>query len=187
MFPPPTKLHLVAAEQSLSGAEPASFDSLSQTSSETEHVRLGLERLMSQQAGVVPDDPSILRWAWPDANDIPSSEAMRAGIDMLIYSGCLRRIVLGTEPHLTFTPQPEPQPAASIPAPRHSLQVPVRRQNQEPSQSTSSWSLTQEAFELQVEMDVDHERLLLFRIMAIVGAVGLMVLTREVALVLLEL
>ncbi|MEM1414656.1 MAG: hypothetical protein AAGH15_07140 [Myxococcota bacterium] len=137
------KLRLVADTDVRSGALREELDALAEEVLDALRPHL--------EGGLVPDDPALLRLLCPALPPEPLGPAL----DHLLARGRLRRLVVGTEPHLAFGQGAEGAPASGE---------------------------RDDAFELEVATDVEVERVVLWRVACVVLGLGALALTRELLL-----
>jgi len=124
--------------------------------------------------GLLPNDSNLLVTLWPgDAQ--PSACELDAAIVRLSATGALRPVVVGREMHLA---------AGYAMAPSTNTQHGL---SEVEGPDATDARAEQQLFELQVEVDVENERVLLYRILATLGAIGFALLARQTALSLLGL
>lgn len=146
-------------------------------------VKTSLLEALEAHSGLLPDDLELLlRVLPPPGVAYTSGPQLRAAVRALVSEGLIRRIFLGPEPHLVLAVRGPPPlvgaPPSLSPVPPH-LQSP-----QEPAHDRAND--TNLGFELQVAVDVEGERLLLFRVLLVLGLIGLLLLLREAALLLAQ-
>lgn len=130
-------------------------------------VWTAIQSLLRGESDLAPDDPALLAMVLSSG---ASAEDWRAGIDDLLASGQLRRLIVGQEPHLALALE-RPR-LASVPALGLSPEA-----NAAPGEAVGE--LKDEAFDLEIAIDVERERLLLYRVFAVFGGIGLALLARE--------
>ncbi len=135
-----------------------------------------VRRLAIVPSGLAPASARVLSGLWPrDMAPAPPLPRLEGALTRLVTSGSLRRVVVGVEPHLTL-PEPGGAPHTSA------------AWSQAPAQERRTHAMAlaepdeQVAFDLQVAVDVEHERVLLFRVLLVLEAVGAFVLARELLL-----
>ena len=120
---------------------------------------------LANQHGVVPDDPDLLATLWP--GECPAD--LPVWIETLINAGALRRVWLGSEPHLAIQESSKTGPHRSEVEPLDTTALP-------------NAAADAEAFSIDLEVDVLSERLLFYRLVIVfevlMGLFGL----REVAI-----
>lgn len=137
-------------------------------------ARIGVVTMFGTVGNVLPADPAVLAAVWPTAPR-PQVRDIASAVDALIADGAVRRIVLGAEPHLVAVPRndaevsrcstmeqsAEPPPA---PAPPRPVEPPV--------------DLADERDALALAIDVEQERLVLYRVAIVVQVVLALVFLR---------
>ena len=116
-----------------------------------------LGEILSDPSMVIPDDLVLIQSL---TNDY---ECTRDDLSELIESGWLRRVVVGREPHLALNSR---KMCTSVPVPR----------------SSDFATPENDAFRQRVLLDVESERIVLYRVVIVVQAIAAMVLTRSLLL-----
>ena len=129
-------------------------------------VWAAIRSLLRGESDLAPDDPALLVMV---LSSPASVEDWRAGIDELLTAGRLRRLIVGQQAHLALCPQ-RPLALAARPSP-HAVESNLSDE--------ASVVDKDEAFDLEIAIDVERERLLLYRVFAVFGGIGLALLARE--------
>ncbi len=110
--------------------------------------------------GVLPEDVSILRSLVPN---LPPDVGTLLAIEELVRAGELRRVIIGTEPHL------------------------VRGRGSAPTATTTTTGQHESDvdFDTELAIDVESERIVLYRVAGVVLFLGLVAIAREWLLILL--
>jgi hypothetical protein len=121
--------------------------------------------VLTQTQGLVPEDPSVLAKLWPPgfAKSLGLG-TLEADIERLVHLGFVRRVFIGTEPHLLLPAAPGPDLA------KRAEPAPTAAASEDPER---------QVFELQVRVDTETERVLLYRVLLIVLVIGGFVAARE--------
>lgn len=125
-----------------------------------------IRSLLRGESDLAPDDPALLIMV---LSSPASADDWRAGIDALLATGKLRRLIVGRQPHLALCPQ-RPVTLAAVSSPKGA-------ESSAPPDAPAE--AKDEAFDLEIAIDVERERLLLYRVFAVFGGVGLALLVRE--------
>lgn len=153
--------------------------------------------------GLLPADPALLAIIVPG---LPEPGALRVALDRLVASGRLRRVLIGAEAHLLDGAGPMPAPVQHAPVPMpsqmhvpqmipHTAPVQVQGHSMvappatmvapvapsldpqpKPSETVAGGDMD---FELEVAIDVETERAVLWRVALVVAALGLLALLRQ--------
>lgn len=126
-----------------------------------------IRSLLRGKSDLAPDDPALLVMV---LSSPASVEDWRAGIDTLLTTGKLRRLIVGQQPHLALPVERSRAPAAG---PTLRAVAEARPPDEAPAVDKD------EAFDLEIAIDIERERLLLYRVFAVFGGVGLALLVRE--------
>jgi hypothetical protein len=145
------------------------------------HEALVLERmnkLLPKHEGALPTDVRTLRMVWEEP-DYPGDQHVQAALSRLILRGRLKACSVAGTPHVSAPGETRNSlpPASLPPAARYS--------NAPPSQLETNQDA--ELFELQVALDVEYERALLYRVLVVLEILGFLLLSREFMMKLLEL
>ncbi len=127
-----------------------------------------LLELLQDVGQVIPADAAILTALWPERFRDPGS--LESEIERLVDAGTLRRIYVGSEPHLASGRTPgtaKRQPLEAAPAPVESGPRPAAADDIE------------EMFQLQVQLDLEREKALFWRVAVAIGSLGALVILRE--------
>lgn len=125
-----------------------------------------LQPLLRATNDLAPDDPVLLITVLCSS---VSAESWRAGIDALVVTGELRRVFVGQQAHLAL-------PAERLPRGFSPLST---SDDANAAANPPSSEAKDETFELEIAIDVERERLLLYRVFAVFGGIGLALLVRE--------
>lgn len=133
--------------------------------------------------GLLPADPALLAIIVPG---LPEPGALRVALDRLVASGRLRRVLIGAEAHLLDGAGPMPAPVQHAPVPMPSQVAPPATvvapvapsldPQPKPSETVAGGDMD---FELEVAIDVETERAVLWRVALVVAALGLLALLRQ--------
>lgn len=122
-------------------------------------LHAALCEVLAQAQGLVPEDSTVLTKLWPPGFS-KSLGTLEADIERLVHLGFVRRVFIGTEPHLLLPPSTTPE----------------RPQEQSTGKADDP---ERQVFELQVRVDTETERVLLYRVFLIVLVIGGFVAARE--------
>ena len=137
------------------------------SSQQLHDVRQGLEELLSSQGMLVPADCDLLFELWPSSGICPEKSILRMCIDQLISDGEYRKVIVGREAHLTLG---------------NKRKIAKQIQQTQSNEIHEPEDVDSQLFNLQVSIDVEHERVLLYRILLVLGGIGALLLLREGAL-----
>lgn len=126
----------------------------------------GLKCLMPHPGDMLPADPEILQRLWPRSSELQPASAVRL-IERLQALGLVRRLIVGREPHLCL--------GESLPPPMAALQESSTARPQPEAADLAA----NHHFQLQLAMDVESERILLYRVGIVLALLGLFVLMRH--------
>lgn len=131
-----------------------------------------LHRYLRQPGDLLPADPVILSRLWGDGAPTPPLE-VGSRLEALVGLGLVRRIFVQREPHIAL-----PRAHQATPAERPEAPVAEPRATIAPSSSTERSA----DFERLVTLDVERERVLLYRIAIVLEVLVAAVLLRALAL-----
>jgi hypothetical protein len=128
---------------------------------------------------LIPDDAGIVRGLLSDAVTCDEAE-LRVRLDHLADRGWLRQVVVGRERHLALG---QPPPTTSEPAqPASADPAPASAASDKPAPEVEAPA--DDGFQLRVEIDIETERVLLYRVGLVVSALVAIVLLRGIGVML---
>lgn len=154
-----------------------------------------MRQILAESGPLLPHDSGLLVVLWPTSTP-PTPASLSGHVDALLHRGLLRRVIVGTEPHLAL-----PRPSRELEGYEHELSSPNSSNNpttewpntdagtkelavppsQPPSESTtlSTEQSDDKAFGLRLEIDTETERVLLYRVAVVLMAIGSLTILRE--------
>ncbi len=166
------------------------FDDDIPTALEVQEVARQLLVFLHDQGPLLPANPNLLIALWDRSLNTPSEKALREAIALLIREKYAHKCIVGHDSHLLLAGDVDISQMPSVvaaPAP-----PPARRRQPSLSQTNYEEQDIQEKppedeslerkFELEVSIDVEKERILLYRSLIALGIIAGLVLLREVAL-----
>jgi hypothetical protein len=144
-----------------------------------------LRGLLRTPASLLPGDPVILQYLigraqWPDAN------ALRMQLAALIRAGELRCVYIDREPHLALPRESSAADGDDMHAANQLATVPPAESRATIIEQPVPNALPDGAasdFQLRVEVDIETERVLLYRVALVVSGIVALVLLRALAVV----
>lgn len=130
--------------------------------SQRERTTRILRRIFMQRGPLLPARPELIAAFWPDDEGFPERLDFDRALAPLLRDGSVRTVVVGTEPHWAYV----------------GLQRGEHAQDVEGQES--------ELFELRASIDVERERVLLYRACTVILVIGALLILRELLLRSLE-
>lgn len=129
-------------------------------------LHAALCELITRAEGLAPEDTAVLTKLWPAGFSRPLG-TLSSDIERLIHLGLVRRVFIGTEPHLVL-----PEAAAQEP-------VAAERTLGISTDTEKANDPERDVFELQVRVDTETEGVLLYRVLLVVLVIAGFVAARE--------
>ena len=141
-------------------------------------VEIGLQSLFRRLGPLIPADPHVLATLWPDRRP-PVVDELAEGIARQVALGRLRIVHLGDEPHLTPLSRYETATAdrtemEQLRAPRELARGSAARALQAPRSDDARDDVQQ----LELAIDAEHERVVLYRVLIVMEVIGLLLFAR---------
>jgi len=125
-----------------------------------------LSELITRAEGLAPEDSTVLTKLWPAGFSKPLG-TLRSDIERLVHLGLVRRVFIGTEPHLVLPAFATQEPVAA----ERALGV--------STDTAKANDPERDVFELQVRVDTETEGVLLYRVLLVVLVIAGFVAARE--------
>lgn len=142
-----------------------------------------LSEMILTDADMLPADPSLLRAIWPAGTVPPDTRALGQSLRRLVAAGRLRQLVVRREPHVALPASYSEGPPFFTRAEPGKGVGPSER----PEPTAELDKEVADEFDLELALDIEHEKLLLFRVIVIVEAIIAALLVREAILCVLGL
>ena len=142
-----------------------------------DEVQRTLHELLLTKGDLIPCDLVLLRELWPAERSFPKDEVVTEAIQHLVAERIrFRQVVVGREYHIargSTRSQSRNQKKDQKSPPDSDKSAPESDENH-----TSTLSFSEE-FDLQIAVDVEHERVLLYRVLVMMELIAAFLLLRE--------